>query len=149
MDAATRAIALSKKPPASAADARVQDGVPFDHGLLKSSGHGRTDTLPANVPAGAYVIPADVVSGLGQGNTLAGAKVLDRIFADLMRGKPPRPAPRVPVVVAGGEYLVHPNVVAELGGGNIKKGHELLDKYVVDVRKRTHETLKKLPGPVK
>jgi hypothetical protein len=56
------------------------EGFDFAHGLLKSSGHGRTDTLPINVPSGSYVLPADVVSGLGQGNTIAGAKVLDRVF---------------------------------------------------------------------
>ncbi len=46
-------------------------------GLLNSAGPGRTDTINTNVPAGAYVIPADVVSGLGEGNTLAGSAVID------------------------------------------------------------------------
>lgn len=49
-------------------------------GLLNSSGPGRTDTINTNVPAGAYVIPADVVSGLGEGNTLAGSAVIDKMF---------------------------------------------------------------------
>src|SRR5262245_10938776 len=43
--------------------------------LIHSSVAGRTDRIPMNVRAGSYVIPADVVSGLGQGNTTAGAKM--------------------------------------------------------------------------
>jgi len=49
-------------------------------GLLNSAGPGRTDTINTNVPTGAYVIPADVVSGIGEGNTLAGSAVIDRMF---------------------------------------------------------------------
>lgn len=45
-------------------------------GLLHSAVAGRTDHLMVEAPAGGYVIPADVVSGLGEGNTLAGAKLI-------------------------------------------------------------------------
>lgn len=46
---------------------------------------GRTDTLPVSVPAGSYVIPADVVSGLpgAQGNSLAGHNALSKLFNSL------------------------------------------------------------------
>jgi hypothetical protein len=50
------------------------------HGMLGGSGMGRTDTLPINVPSGAYIVPADVTSGLGAGNSAAGAKMLDSFF---------------------------------------------------------------------
>jgi hypothetical protein len=51
----------------------------IDHpgGLLHSSIAGRTDRLPLAVATQSYVIPADVVSGLGSGNTLAGANILN------------------------------------------------------------------------
>jgi hypothetical protein len=49
-------------------------------GLLTSDIGGRTDHIPANPIVGSYVIPADVVSGLGEGNTLAGARVLDAMM---------------------------------------------------------------------
>jgi hypothetical protein len=55
-------------------------------GLLNSAGPGRTDTINTNVPTGAYVIPADVVSGLGEGNTLAGSAVIDRMFSSQPHG---------------------------------------------------------------
>ncbi len=47
-----------------------------DSGLLHSATAGRADQIAANPAVDSYVIPADVVSGLGEGNTLAGARVL-------------------------------------------------------------------------
>jgi len=45
-------------------------------GLVHTAGAGRTDNVPLSVAAGSHVIPADVMSGLGQGNTLAGAHAM-------------------------------------------------------------------------
>lgn len=50
-------------------------------GGLHSPVAGRTDHLPIKVPSGSYVLPADVVSGLGQGNTTSGMKVLGSMFS--------------------------------------------------------------------
>lgn len=52
----------------------------FAGGGLASTVPGRTDRLPLDVPAGSYVLPSDVVSGLGEGNTAAGTKTLDLMF---------------------------------------------------------------------
>lgn len=49
-------------------------------GLLNSTVPGRTDKLPISVPSGSYVIPADIVSGLGQGNSAAGNVILSKMF---------------------------------------------------------------------
>lgn len=49
-------------------------------GPIHSSVAGRTDHLPIHVPSGSYVIPADIVSGMGEGNTIAGFKHLRRMF---------------------------------------------------------------------
>lgn len=49
-------------------------------GGIKSFSGGRADMEPLKVPKGSYVLPADVVSGLGQGNTQSGMKVLDTMF---------------------------------------------------------------------
>lgn len=49
-------------------------------GPIHSSVAGRTDHLPMHVPSGSYVIPADVVSGMGEGNTISGFKHLRRMF---------------------------------------------------------------------
>lgn len=48
---------------------------------------GQDDTISARLSAGEYVIPADVVSGLGDGNTEAGAKKLDQLLASIRKHK--------------------------------------------------------------
>jgi ADP-ribose pyrophosphatase YjhB (NUDIX family) len=49
-------------------------------GPIHSSVAGRTDHLPIHVPSGSYVIPADIISGMGEGNTIAGFKHARRMF---------------------------------------------------------------------
>lgn len=49
-------------------------------GLFGSTGAGRTDVHNMNVPTGSYIVPADVVSGLSEGNTLGGAAIIDRMM---------------------------------------------------------------------
>lgn len=115
-------------------------------GPIHSAVGGRTDHLAIDVPSGSYVIPADIVSGLGQGNTANGLKVLERMF-------PPIHAigsrKSVPIMAAGGEFTVSPEVVKKIGGGDEKKGHAVLDKFIINSRKKLVKTLKKLPGPVR
>ena len=50
------------------------------HGPILSAVSGRTDAHRGAVPSGSYVIPADIVSGRGQGNTIAGSNILSRMF---------------------------------------------------------------------
>lgn len=121
------------------------------HGLIASPVAGRTDRLPVHAAPDSYIIPADVVSGLGQGNTMAGERILDAMFqpyAGKARGGTVQNS-GVPIIVAGGEYAVNPGIVAAIGGGDPKKGHATLDKMVVGIRKQTIKQLSKLPGPVK
>ena len=51
-------------------------------GPIHSTVAGRTDHLPVHVASGSYVIPADIISAMGEGNSMAGFKVSDRIFRD-------------------------------------------------------------------
>ena len=62
------------------------DGGKVYSGAIKSSVAGRTDHLPMHVPSGAYVIPADIISAMGEGNTLAGFKVANSIFSQPFYG---------------------------------------------------------------
>lgn len=144
-------------------------------GLLNSSVAGRTDQLNRTLPSGAYVVPADVVSGLGEGNTLSGAAVIDRMFHSNPYGiegskgshgsgvgipRPPAPfnpnkqpyakggtTGKVPVVVAGGEHVIMPEDIIRKFG-SLKRGHSILDNFVVHVRKKTAKELMALPNPV-
>jgi hypothetical protein len=129
-------------------------GIPFNAGLLRAArpAGGRTDTLPVDVPAGCYVIPADIVSSLGEGDTEAGRHALDGMFkasARAARATGGNVGERVPIIAAGGEYIVSPEDVAALGNGDMKRGHQALDAFVKRQRARTVKTLSKLPGPVK
>jgi hypothetical protein len=55
----------------------------------------------------------------------------------------------VPIVAAGGEYVLSPDEVAYAGNGDMDAGHAALDEFVKRYRKKTINTLSKLPGPQK
>lgn len=57
-------------------------------GFLHSAVPGRTDLIHAEPPAGSYVIPADVVSGVGEGNSLAGAALIQHALSTGPYGTP-------------------------------------------------------------
>ena len=62
---------------------------------IKGNGDGMSDSIPASVDgmeqaalsSGEYVVPADVVSFLGNGNNDAGAQVLDDMVARIRQAK--------------------------------------------------------------
>ena len=117
-------------------------------GPIHSPVAGRTDHLPMHVPSGSYVIPAAEVSALAEGNSLGGARILDRQFGDDEKFYENNPDVKgTPIVAAGGEYVISPRIVQEIGEGNIDDGHAILDGYVNQIRKKTIQTLQKLPGP--
>jgi hypothetical protein len=139
-------------------------GGPIEHpnvhsGAIHAPVPGRTDRLPVNVWSGAYVLPADIVSGIGEGNTLAGSKTLDAMF-DRERGHFAHKIKKAhggstngwkptPAILAGGEYVIDPDIVEAIGDGSLDKGHKELDAFVLSRRKKTIKTLRKLPGPVR
>jgi hypothetical protein len=120
-----------------------------------------------HVPSGSYVIPADIISSMGEGNTLAGFKQMKRIFGGVpygqgtsSYGQPETPygadlpnkaaggsTGSVPIVAAGGEYVLAPHQVRWAGDGDLDTGHRVLDDWVKAMRAKTVATLKKLPGP--
>lgn len=52
-------------------------------GPIRSPVAGRTDHLPMTVASGSFVIPADIISKKGEGNTEAGFKVAQELFAPM------------------------------------------------------------------
>jgi len=132
-------------------------------GPIHSHVAGRTDHLPMHVPSGSYVLPADIVSAMGEGNTMAGFKVVKGIFSKpvpFMGGLPYNAqsvgkanggstSPPVPIVAAGGEYVIAPHEVTHIGKGDMDHGHKILDAFVKKMRAKTIKTLKGLPGPKK
>ena len=139
-------------------------------GPIHSSVAGRTDHLPMHVPSGSYVIPADIISAMGEGNTMAGFKHVKRMFGGTPYGGGSGPYGQsggpygaemehramggeadggVPIVAAGGEYVLSPHQVVEAGEGDLDIGHKVLDEWVKRMRKQTIKTLSTLPGPKK
>lgn len=140
-------------------------------GPIQSHVAGRTDHLPMHVKSGSYVIPADIISAMGEGNTMAGFKSAKIVFGGTPYGQKkgaysqpsspygadmPRKAaggqidePLVPIIAAGGEYVISPEEVISVGGGDLDYGHQVLDSFVKKMRAKTIKTLKKLPGPKK
>jgi hypothetical protein len=146
-------------------------------GPIVSSVPGRTDNHSGHVASGSYVIPADIVSAHGQGNSLAGMNALHQKFrmgsnnsmgtqlpfggnrlakgyklakggqAEQHVGKP------VKVRLAGGELVLPPENVLETMCRLHKKKmsldecHKKMDEWVVNERKKLVKTLKRLPGP--
>lgn len=121
-------------------------------GYIHGDTGGRTDNKPIDVAEGSYVIPADILSGLGEGNSHAGWAALQAQFG---MARPPAKADGgaigapVPIVAASGEGVIPPDKVAEIGGGDLGRGHSILDAMVSHVRKKTIRTLKRLPKPKK
>lgn len=119
-------------------------------GPIHSPVAGRTDHLPMHVPSGSYVIPADIVSALGEGNTMAGFRTVKTMFSKAPSGayaEGGSVGEPVAIVAAGGEYVLTPDEVAWAGGGDMDAGHKALDQWVKQTRAETINTLKKLPGP--
>ncbi len=143
-------------------------------GFLHSPVPGRTDKLPITVGGGAYVLPADHIAALGQGNSNAGANIVNRMFklgpygsalgglkgasapgfkagANSKKlkfaegGETDDPKP-VPIIAAGGEVVIPPESIKERFG-DLDKGHQALDQWVLSTRKQHIKTLKGLKPP--
>lgn len=106
-------------------------------GLIQGKNPGRADTVQGLLPRGAYVLPADVVSALGQGNTNAGARLLDQRLPGPVQAY--AKGGMVPAQYSDGEYVVSPQRVAQMGGGSV------LDHIVAQTRGQPTQT-SPLPG---
>ena len=144
-------------------------------GPILSAVPGRTDSHSAHVPSGSYVIPADIVSGRGQGNTIAGSNTLQRMFkmgpygtsmpsmghghlgapkmAGMMHAGGGKGGDHVgkpvPVMLAGGEIVIPPENLMKVVHPDLHKAHQIMDAWVIHERKNLRKTLAKLPGPAK
>jgi hypothetical protein len=157
------AIALNTARKAMASGGKPHRDPKVFSGPLKVAIPGRTDRLPIHVVSGSYVLPADIVSGMAEGNTEAGYEVIKRMIGEYMsrggrvgmtkkyglNGFYHEKQPLVAAIVAGGEYILTPEEVEAVGDGDIDVGHKILDAFVKSQRAKTIKTLKKLPGPAK
>jgi len=135
-------------------------------GFVGGHTSGREDRIRLPVENDSFVIPADVVSALGDGSSLAGAAKLHAMFeltsarriasfwereayneayADGGRVRNP-----VKVWVSSGEFIVSPmQCLGRFPGGDIHTAHDELDLFVLSTRVAWIGTLLKLPPPVR
>jgi len=66
------------------------------HHFVKGGGTGTSDSIPAMLANGEFVIPADVVSGLGDGSNDSGAKILDEFLKTVRAHKHSHDAKQLP-----------------------------------------------------
>ena len=122
-------------------------------GPVLSAVPGRTDRHAGHVPSGSYVIPADVVSGRGEGNTLAGMQNLQHLFRMGPYGtspmgmphgsgapRPPRPPKPMGMMHSGGGKGKNHNIgvpvrVVVAGGEVIVPPQNLMDVVHHDLSK--------------
>lgn len=129
---------------------------------------------PAKLNENDFVITADVVSDIGDGDTTAGAKrlanelgmsagganyqkgnVVNSGLQGLVGGPGSGLDDKVQATIGGrqaarlsrGEFVIPRNKVVEIGGGNITKGHEKLYNLMKNVRKNKNGTPQQ-PGPL-
>jgi hypothetical protein len=145
----SKALALAKQAPQPATPAGTASKL--HTGAIKAPVAGRTDHLPMHVPSGSYVIPADIVSAIGEGNTEHGFEIIDYMVQQRMAaggdvGDMDGANP-VAIVAAGGEYVIPPDAVKGFGDGDLDVGHRALDDWVKSERATTIATLQKLPPP--
>lgn len=88
-------------------------------GPIHSPVAGRTDHLNMHVKSGSYVIPADIISAMGEGNTMAGFRVAKNIFSQPFYGSPKAGA-GLPYTGGGLPYGVPSPGKAEGGGGGFR-----------------------------
>ena len=133
------------------------------HGPLKAPIPGRTDRMKVHVASGSYVIPADIVSGIAEGNSEAGFEIIKKMIEDKksqggrvgligkygLNGKYHEARNNIPCIVAGGEFILSPEEVELFGDGDLNAGHKVLDRFVLSQRNKLIKTLKKLPPPAK
>ena len=153
--AVAAALSTARKAMERGGQSQSQKDPKVFHGPLKAAIPGRTDRLPIHVHSGSYVLPADIVSGLAEGNTEAGYEIVRRMIEDQkakggsvgmqqkygLHGHYHEPKSIVPVIVAGGEYILTPEEVEAFGDGDLNAGHKVLDAFVKSQRKKTIKTL--------
>ena len=106
--------------------------------------------------SGGFVVPADVVSALGNGSTDAGLRKLSAMMGDVkpIKGKgdglsdsiPTNIDGKQPARVADGEAYIDPKTVKRLGGA--KKLYAMMDKIRAQAHGKTTQQRKVNPARV-
>lgn len=134
----------------------VYGALPLRKGLLIDGvGGGQDDLMHTDIPETSFIVPADVLSMIGDGSSDAGAESLKSEIDDAMANMDHRHVAHVmeestknkivPVALSRGEAPVSPSSVAFLGGGDVGKGTRMLQNLIINIRKHKTGSGTKLP----
>jgi hypothetical protein len=73
-----------------------EGGASMENRYVQGNGDGTSDSIPAMLANGEFVIPADIVSNLGNGSNDSGAKVLDEFLRVIRQHKQKHDVKRLP-----------------------------------------------------
>ncbi len=160
MDAVTQSIADAAVSAPSDPGVSVSDpGSPADSTASDNSGVGgwRQGGVMALAKGGmrsnAFVVPADVVSAMGNGSTKAGLSALNQQLrqyagggATPIQGPGDGLSDSIPTMIDGkrrarvadGEAYIDPETVARLGGGDVNRGTKKLYRMMDKIRQQAH-----------
>jgi len=122
-------------------------------GALRYAGGGGITNIPkfqagGDMESDAFVVPADVVSALGNGSTKAGLERLNEYLGIALpiEGEGDGLSDDIPATIEGdqparvadGEAYVPPEIVAQLGGGDPERGAAMLYTMMDKIREAAH-----------
>lgn len=128
---------------------------PQSQRMVKGMAQGGLAALKAGgLREGAFIVPADVISHLGNGSSEAGMKIIkERLNARPIKGPGDGMSDSIPTTIAGRqkarvaneEAEIPPEVVASLGGGSMEKGAKKLYEMMDEVRQARTGKKKQAP----
>jgi hypothetical protein len=115
---------------------------------LKGDESGQADNIYVKVPEHTFIIDAQTVSLIGDGNSENGALKLQEMIDQIPSVKVEK-FPDVDCALAAGEFAITPEKVAGYGNGDIRKGIEILKSFVKEIKKYKKLEVKTIPKPTK
>ncbi len=124
----------------------------IDIGTLKETSpiegedKGQDDNIHVKAPVGGYVLDADVVSSIGDGNTDAGFKEINRYLDKLEKKHIKKSKPKlIDCAFSTGELQIDPRDVTAIGKNDLEKGHKVLNQFVKEVRAHKKHSIDSIP----
>lgn len=117
---------------------------------------GQDDNIYVKVPANSYVVDAQTVSFLGDGNSDAGINELISFCKEIIKKMPEAyqkykkiPKRYINCGLSSKEFTIMPEIVQTIGDGNIKAGHKIIRAGIEEIRKHKGIKPKTIPPKAK
>lgn len=124
---------------------------PHDSFYAEGETGGQQDNVHVDLPHGSFVLDANTVSALGDGNSVAGRKKIREMLNQLNAGicEITHDTRLVPAAISSGEFTIYPHHVSAFGGGDLEAGHKKLKSFVKKLRKDKKMNVMDIPPEAK